>query len=102
MASKQWMRIGAFVKVLGWVGEIVDVAVTGQRIMLLVQSQKTIRPDWLEYRPGAIVPATLDEALRSADNFNERNHAFWQRGAAMRERWARGGIPVVDKAGALW
>lgn len=74
---ESWMKIGAYVKVAEWVGQIVDMAVTESgRVMLLITSPKGIyrnhRDEWLEYQPGLILPAARDDYLREVQFYIQR------------------------------
>lgn len=71
-----FLRVGAIVRVQHWYGEIVDVAVSHQRIMVLVKSPKGIwrnhPAEWLEFDEKQITPAVVDDALSSFDVYTER------------------------------
>lgn len=62
-----WLERGNLVEFAFCVGEVVDVAVSAERIMVLVKSPKGIwrnhAAEWLEYKEGAIKPATRERAL---------------------------------------
>lgn len=59
----EWLKPGAFVKVQHWHGIVEDVAVSSERIMVLVKSPKGVwrnqrdASEWLEYMEDQIVPA---------------------------------------------
>lgn len=67
----EWLDRGNLVEFAFCVGEVVDVAVSPERIMVLVKSPKGIwrnhAAEWLEYKEGAIKPATRDRALRDIE-----------------------------------
>ena len=62
-----WLQRGALVKVQHWYGVVEDVAVSDQRLMVLIKSAKGIwrnqrdASEWLEYLDGQIVQATQQE-----------------------------------------
>lgn len=67
MNKPEWLGRGAFVKVQHWYGVVEDVAVSDQRVMILIKSPKGIwrnqrdASEWLEYIDGQIVPADPKE-----------------------------------------
>ena len=71
-----FLQVGQLVKVQHWYGEIEDVCVSEQRIMVLVKSPKGIwrnhPAEWLEFDPQQIQPATPEEALNSMVVYENR------------------------------
>lgn len=67
MQVPDWLECGSWVEFAFCVGEVMDVAVSPERIMVLVKSPKGIwrnhAAEWLEYKEGAIKPATRERAL---------------------------------------
>ncbi len=92
---------GQLVRVNGyhWFGEIVDVAVSDERIMLLIHSPKAIwrnhRPEWLEYHPNQIAPATIEEAAASVDTYIERIEKMLNDTKSLKEKWEKERQPVM-------
>ncbi len=70
-----WLKPGALVEFAFCVGEVVDVAVSSSRIMVLVKSPKGIwrnhPAEWLEYQPEAIKPATPERAVRDLELYHD-------------------------------
>jgi len=58
-----WLKPGALVKVQHWYGVVEDVALSQNRVMVLIKSPKGVvraqrdAAEWLEYIEGQIVPA---------------------------------------------
>lgn len=67
----EWLQPGTLVEFAFSVGEILDVAVSPERIMVLVKSPKGIwrnhPAEWLEYKPGAIQPTTPERAAQEIE-----------------------------------
>jgi hypothetical protein len=76
MAGKKtkpdWLKPGALVRVQHWCGIVNDVAISDQRIMVLIKSPKGVvrnqrdAAEWLEYLEGQIEPvdsATFDQEI---------------------------------------
>ncbi|MBI5650681.1 MAG: hypothetical protein HZC40_09600 [Chloroflexi bacterium] len=67
----EWLVPGALVEFALCVGQVVDVAVSTERVMVLVKSPKGIwrnhSAEWLEYKPEAIKPATPERAARELE-----------------------------------
>jgi len=89
-----WMQPGQLVRVNGWAwfGEIVDVAETDRgAMMLLITSPKAAwhghRPEWLEYIPDQIAPATAQEARRDIDLYLNRLAQARAKIEKLAERW---------------
>ena len=74
----EWLQRGALVKVQHWYGVVEDVAVSDQRVMVLVKSAKGIwrnqrdASEWLEYIDGQITPATPEEVEKDIAAHAER------------------------------
>ena len=72
-AKPDFLKVGAFVKVAGFVGVIVEIAESEASIMIKVESAKAARrfqkPDWLNYTeaPQLWEPATWEDFLADAD-----------------------------------
>lgn len=64
----EWLKPGELVEFAFCVGEVVDVAVSPERVMVLVKSPKGIwrnhPTEWLEYKADALKPATRERAER--------------------------------------
>jgi len=67
----EWLKAGTLVEFAFCVGEIVDVAISPERVMVLIKSPKGIwrnhPAEWLEYHEGAIKPATRERAERDLE-----------------------------------
>jgi len=67
----EWLKPGELVEFAFCVGQIVDVAVSPERVMVLVESPKGIwrnhSAEWLEYKESAIKPATRERAKRELE-----------------------------------
>jgi hypothetical protein len=67
MNKPEWLKPGTLVKVQHWHGVIEDIAVSPERVMVLIKSAKGIwrnqrdASEWLEYIEGQIVPSTSTE-----------------------------------------
>ena len=92
---REWMRTGQLVRINGWAwfGEIIDVAETDQGgVMLLITSPKSVwhghKPEWLEYLPGQIEPATAQEARRDIDLYLDRLAKARSEIESLAIRWA--------------
>lgn len=86
-----FLKVGGIVKVQHWYGEIVDVAVSDRRIMVLVKSPKGIwrnhPAEWLEYDESQITPAAPDEAVSSIEVYQERVERMLEEIEGLRESW---------------
>ena len=78
MNQPEWLKRGALVKVQHWYGLVEDVAVSDQRIMVLIKSPKGIwrnqrdASEWLEYIEEQITPATPAEMEKEINTHTER------------------------------
>ena len=72
----EFLKVGALIKVQHWYGEVIDVAVSDERIMLLVASPKGIwrnhPAEWLEYDEKQITAADMNDAVNSIAVYRER------------------------------
>ena len=63
-----WLKIGEWIEFAFCVGRITDIAISNERIMVLVQSPKSVwrnhPAEWLEYKPDAIKLATPERIER--------------------------------------
>ncbi len=66
-----WLKPGQLVEFAFCVGQVIDIAVSPERVMVLVKSPKGIwrnhPSEWLEFKEGAIKPATLERAERDIE-----------------------------------
>lgn len=89
-----FLKVGAIVKVQHWYGQIVDVAESDSRIMVLVTSPKSLwrhhPAEWLEFDEKQIKPATLPEAVASFDIYIERMRQSLADIEAMKSHWQAG------------
>jgi hypothetical protein len=87
----EWLKPGALVEFAFCVRQVLDVAVSPDRIMVLVKSPKGIwrnhAAEWLEYKPDAIKPATLERAERDIDLYREYILKMLDEVDALREEW---------------
>jgi hypothetical protein len=64
---------GQWVKILDWCGVIVDIAESDQAVLFKVESFKGVwnhhPTEWLEYRAGAVEPATPEQVALDAERF---------------------------------
>ena len=78
MTKPDFLKVGAFVKGVGFVGRIVDITESDTTIVVKVESAKAARlfqkPDLLEYTaaPQLWEPATLDDLLKDAESERQR------------------------------
>jgi len=86
------LTTGALVEFAFSVGEVQDIAISENRIMVLVKSPKGVwrnhPAEWLEYRPGAIQPADPAKAEREIELYRgyiekmlvalDEMHAQWR------------------------
>ena len=88
-----WLVEGALVKVAEWVGQIIEVAISKQRIMVRVESPKGILrhhpPEWLEYVPELIEPATVEQAVQDIELHRQRIQTMETDLEALRVRWLK-------------
>ena len=86
-----FLKVGAIVKVQHWYGQIVDIAESDSRIMVLVTSPKALwryhPAEWLEFDAQQITLASLDEAIASFDIYTERVKKTFQEIEAMKRNW---------------
>lgn len=75
-----YLRVGSYIRVAEWIGQIIDVAVSEQgRVMLLVKSPKMVwrngGTEWLEFlwsQPNLIQPATEEDYTRDIESYIAR------------------------------
>jgi hypothetical protein len=71
MIVPPWLVKGIWIEFAFCVGRIVDIAVSVERVMVLVESPKGIwrnhPAEWLEYKPDAIKPASPERIARDFD-----------------------------------
>ena len=100
VTKPDFLKVGGIVKVQHWYGEIVEVAVSDRRIMVLVKSPKGIwrnhPAEWLEYDESQITPAALDEAVSSIDVYQERVERMLAEIEALRESWRSAAGPILQ------
>jgi len=86
-----FLKVGAIVKVQHWYGQIVDIAESDSRIMVLVTSPKSLwrhhPAEWLEFDEQQIKPASLDEAIASFDIYIDRVKKILEDIDAMKREW---------------
>jgi len=67
MSKPDWLVKGALIKFTWCVGQVVDIAVSDDRVMVLVASLKGVwrnhGPEWLEYHDGMIELATSEDVM---------------------------------------
>jgi hypothetical protein len=70
-----WLKPGALVEFAFCVGQVVDVAVSPERIMVLVKSPKGVwrnhPAEWLEYKETALKPTTFERAERDLQLYRD-------------------------------
>jgi len=68
MTLPDWLVKDAWIEFAFSVGRVVDIAVSEERAMVLVESPKGIwrnhPAEWLEYKPDAIKPANAERIAR--------------------------------------
>jgi len=71
----EWLMVGALIEFVFSVGRVVDIAISEQRVMLLVESPKGIwrnhPAEWLEYHADAIKPASPERVERDLALYRE-------------------------------
>jgi hypothetical protein len=91
MNKPDFLRVGAIIQVQHWYGQIVDIAESDARLMLLITSPKSLwrhhPAEWLEFDPQQIKPASLDDALASFDVYLDRVKQTQIEIEAMRKNW---------------
>jgi hypothetical protein len=102
VTKPEFLEIGNIVKVQHWYGEIVDVAVSDQRIMVLVASPKGIwrnhPAEWLEFDPRQITPASIDDAIDQFDIYIERVEKMLDELHTMKQAWQMRATPMAMPA----
>ncbi|MGB8648733.1 MAG: hypothetical protein WCF84_26080 [Anaerolineae bacterium] len=87
----EWLRPGALVEFAFCVGEVIDIAVSPERIMVLVKSPKGIwrnhPAEWLEFKLEAIKPAPLEHAARDLDLYRGYIARMLADLDVLRDRW---------------
>lgn len=82
------LQVGDFVRCGFFVGRVEDVATSERRVMLLVSSPKGAwrnhGPEWIEYDPDAVAPATAEEFNAEVERYRERVALTLQQLEAMR------------------
>jgi hypothetical protein len=80
----------------------VDVAVSDQRIMVLVASPKGIwrnhPAEWLEFDPRQITPASIDDAIDQFDIYIERVEKMLDELHTMKQAWQTRATPMAMPA----
>lgn len=73
MSKPAWLVKGAVVKFTWCVGQVVDIVVSDDRIMVWVASLKGVwrhhAAEWLEYHDGMIEPATPDDVQKDIEKY---------------------------------
>lgn len=87
-----FLEVGNIVKVQHWFGEIVDIAITdNQVIMVQVNSPKAIwrnqRPEWLVYEEGQIIEADTVSAIQSIELYKARVEVMLKYIEDMENKW---------------
>jgi hypothetical protein len=78
ITSPKWLQRGALVKVQHWYGVVEDVAISNQRVMVLIKSAKGIwrnqrdASEWLEFIEGQITPAKPEDVEKDIAAHAER------------------------------
>lgn len=71
----EWLHIGALIEFAFCVGRVIDIAVSEQRVMLLIESPKGIwrnhPAEWIEYHSDAIKPASPERVARDIALYRE-------------------------------
>lgn len=101
MNKPEWLKRGALVKVQHWYGVVEDVAISEERIMVLVKSPKGIwrnqrdASEWLEYIEGQITAASPEEMEKDIAAHAERIQRMLADLNAFRETALNGNLPVA-------
>ena len=73
MSKPDWLIKGALIKFTWCVGQVVDIAISEDRVMLLVASLKGVwrnhGTEWLEYHDGMIEPATPEDVMHDIQKY---------------------------------
>ena len=71
----EWLHVGALIEFAFCVGRVIDIAVSEQRVMLLVESAKGIwrnhPAEWIEYHVDAVKPASPERVERDLTLYRE-------------------------------
>ena len=86
-----FLKVGAIVKVQHWYGQIVDIAESDTRIMVLVTSPKALwrnhPAEWLEFDAAQITPASIADAVDDCESHAERVRRTLHEIEALRDAW---------------
>ena len=86
-----FLKVGAIVKVQHWYGQIVDIAESDTRIMVLVTSPKALwrnhPAEWLEFDAEQITATSIAEAVADFDFYLSRVRRTLHEIEALRDAW---------------
>jgi hypothetical protein len=91
MMKPKWLVKGALIKFAWYVGQVVDIAVSDERVMVLVASLKEVwrhhDAEWLEYHPGMIELATPDDVQRDIEKYQAHIQKTFDVFETLRVQW---------------
>jgi len=96
----EWLQVGALIEFAFSVGRVVDIAVSEQRVMILVESPKGIwrnhPAEWLEYHPDALKPASPERVERDLALYREYIVKMLDQMDALTVEWHKSNISSLQ------
>ena len=91
--QSDWLKVGTVVMVQHWVGIIHDIAFTANGVcMVQIKSPKGVwlnqRPEWLQFMPEHIWPATKAELDKDITTYRKRIEGMLSEIDKMESEWA--------------
>jgi len=90
-SKPDFLKVGAIVKVQHWYGQIVDIAESDTRIMVLVTSPKALwrnhPAEWLEFDAEQITATSIADAVADFDFYLSRVSRTLREIEALRDAW---------------
>jgi len=90
-SKPDFLKVGAIVKVQHWYGQIVDIAESDTRIMVLVTSPKALwrnhPAEWLEFDAEQITATSIADAVADFDFYLSRVRRTLHEIETLRDAW---------------
>jgi hypothetical protein len=88
----EWLCLGAFVKTLGWCGQITEIAESDGAIYVRIFGPKSVyfgnvHGDLVEFDPARISPVSTEEAVTNADAYLKMERERLEQLRALAEQW---------------